>query len=248
LPPRAILAFANRDTDVAAPFERQKALKPYPGRDVGSPRWQARRHRVSETHGVLIIDVRQQTTSSLVTDFKDFSQRNPARRSKQQPSSTEHLIADHSPTWLGGGSTPQQNQGASMTINLTNPAALAKVDFHRQVAIASGSKLVFMAGQVAWDADGTLVGKGDLAAQVEQCYLNVAAAVAEAGGNFDDVAKLTIYITDWTPDKMSLVQEGRARALAKIGVTSLAPGTLIGAAALFTPDILVEIEAIAVID
>ena len=63
-----------------------------------------------------------------------------------------------------------------MTITLTNPEALPKVDFRRQVAIATGSKLVFMAGQVAWDADGVLVGKGDLAAQVEQCYLNVAAA------------------------------------------------------------------------
>ena len=47
---------------------------------------------------------------------------------------------------------------------------------------------------------------------------------------------------------MSLVNEGRARAFAKLGVNSLAPGTLIGVAALFTPDLLVEIEAIAVID
>jgi len=135
-----------------------------------------------------------------------------------------------------------------MAITLTNPEALPKVDFHRQVAIASGSKLVFMAGQVAWDADGVLVGKDDLAAQVEQCYLNVAAAVAEAGGTFNNVAKLTIYIAGWTLDKMPMVQEGRARACAQLGVTMLAPGTLVGVAALFTPDILVEIEAIAVID
>jgi enamine deaminase RidA (YjgF/YER057c/UK114 family) len=139
-------------------------------------------------------------------------------------------------------------QGASMTITLTDPEALPKVDFHRQVAIATGSKLVFMAGQVAWDTDGVLVGKGDLAAQVEQCYLNVAAAVAEAGGTFDNVAKLTIYIADWTLDKMPMVQEGRARACAKLGLTLLAPGTLIGVAALFTPDILVEVEAIAAVD
>ena len=135
-----------------------------------------------------------------------------------------------------------------MTITLSNPEALPKVGFHRQVAMATGSKLVFMAGQVAWDADGNLVGKGDLAAQVEQCYLNVAAAVAEAGGTLDNVAKLTTYIADWSPGKMSLVQEGRARSLEKLGVALLAPGTLIGVAALFTPDLLVEIEAIAVID
>jgi enamine deaminase RidA (YjgF/YER057c/UK114 family) len=135
-----------------------------------------------------------------------------------------------------------------MTITLTNPEALPKVDFHRQVAIASGSKLVFMAGQVAWDADGNLVGEGDLAAQVERCYLNVAAAVAEAGGSFDNVVKLTTYIVGWTPDKFALLREGRNRALSKLGATLLAPGTLVGVPALFTPDLLVEVEAIAVID
>ena len=135
-----------------------------------------------------------------------------------------------------------------MTISLVNPEALPKVGFHRQVAMATGSKLVFMAGQVAWDADGTLIGEGDLAAQVEQCYLNVAAAIAEAGATFGDVAKLTVYVADWSVDKMPLVQEGRARALDRLGVTLLAPSTLIGVAALYTPDLLVEIEAIAVLD
>jgi enamine deaminase RidA (YjgF/YER057c/UK114 family) len=135
-----------------------------------------------------------------------------------------------------------------MTITLTNSEALPKVDFHRQVAIASGSKLVFMAGQVAWDADGTLVGDGDLAAQVEQCHLNVAAAVAEAGGTYDNIAKLTTYVVGWTPDKFPSLREGRDRAAAKLGIPLLAPGTLIGVAALFTPDLLVEVEAIAVID
>ena len=47
---------------------------------------------------------------------------------------------------------------------------------------------------------------------------------------------------------MNLVAEGRARACATLGVTVLAPGTLIGVAALYSPDLLVEVEAIAVID
>ena len=136
-----------------------------------------------------------------------------------------------------------------MTITLTNTRALPKVDFHRQVSIATGSKLVFMAGQVAWDADGALVGEGNLAAQIEQCYLNVGAALAEIGGSFDNIAKLTTYVVDWTLDKMPLVQEGRARACAKLGVaTFVPPGTLIGVAALFVPEHLVEVEAIAVLD
>lgn len=138
-----------------------------------------------------------------------------------------------------------------MTITLTNPQALAATDDYRQVSIATGSKLVFLAGQVAWDADGTLVGEGDLAAQVEQCFLNVAAALAEVGGSLADVAKLTIYVADWTVDKYPLVQEGRARANAKLGVTTfLPPGSLIGVGvgALFVPEHLVEVEAIAVLD
>jgi enamine deaminase RidA (YjgF/YER057c/UK114 family) len=135
-----------------------------------------------------------------------------------------------------------------VSVTLIDPEGLPTVDFHRQVSLATGSKLVFMAGQVAWDADGAMVGEGDLAAQIEQCYLNVAAAAAAVGGSFDNIAKLTIYIVDWTVEKLPLLHEGRSRAFAKLGVNLLAPGTLIGVTALFTPDLLVEIEAIAVIN
>ncbi|QDQ09766.1 RidA family protein [Streptomyces spectabilis] len=135
-----------------------------------------------------------------------------------------------------------------MAITLINPTGLPEVDAYRQVSIATGSKLVFIAGQVAWDAEGVTVGEGDLAAQVEQCYLNVGTALAAAGGSFDDVAKLTVHVVDWTPDKMPLLLEGIARAAAKLGVTPVAPGTLLGVAALDVPDHLVEVEATAVID
>ncbi|MEU3749382.1 MULTISPECIES: RidA family protein [Streptomyces] len=135
-----------------------------------------------------------------------------------------------------------------MAITLVNPSGLPEVDAYRQVSIATGSKLVFIAGQVAWDVNGVTVGKGDLAAQVEQCYLNVGAALAEVGASFDDVAKLTIYVVDWTPGKMSQLMDGIARAAAKLGVTPVPPGTLLGVAALDIPEHLAEIEAIAVID
>ncbi|MGW2719957.1 RidA family protein [Streptomyces sp. NPDC001492] len=135
-----------------------------------------------------------------------------------------------------------------MAITLKNPQGLPKIDVYRQVAIASGAKLVFIAGQVAWDTDGVTVGEGDLAAQVEQCYLNIAAALAEAGGSFQDVAKLTFYVVDWTADKMSPLLEGLSRAAAKLEVTPVPPTTLIGVAALDVPEHLVEIEATAVLD
>jgi enamine deaminase RidA (YjgF/YER057c/UK114 family) len=139
-------------------------------------------------------------------------------------------------------------EAGSMAITLVNPSELPKIDVYRQVSIASGSKLVFIAGQVAWDADGVTVGEGDLAAQVEQCYLNIGTALAEVGGSFDDVAKLTFYVVDWTPDKMPTLLEGISRATAKLGVNPVPPATLLGVATLDVPDHLVEIEATAVLD
>ncbi|MCZ1005447.1 RidA family protein [Streptomyces lydicus] len=134
-----------------------------------------------------------------------------------------------------------------MAITLLNPSGLPEIPVYRQVSIASGSKLVFIAGQVACDAEGTTVGEGDLAAQVEQCYLNIGTALAAAGGSFDDVAKLTVYVVDWTPDKMPLLLEGVTRAADRLGTTPVPPATLLGVAALDIPEHLVEIEATAVL-
>ncbi|AYJ48149.1 RidA family protein [Rhodococcus sp. P1Y] len=135
-----------------------------------------------------------------------------------------------------------------MTITLHNPDGLPKPDVYRQVSVAQGSRLVFLAGQVARDADGNKVGEGDFAAQVEQAYLNVATALAAVGGSFDDVAKLTVYVVDWNEEKMPLLGEGVARAAERLGVDPVKPITLIGVVALGEPDILVEVEATAVLD
>ncbi|WP_314253484.1 RidA family protein [Streptomyces kutzneri] len=135
-----------------------------------------------------------------------------------------------------------------MAITLVNPSGLPEIDAYRQVSIATGSKLVFIAGQVAWDADGVTVGEGDLAAQVERCYLNIGTALAEVGASFDDVAKLTVYVVGWTPDKMPLLMEGITRAAAKLGAAPVPPASLLGVAALDVPEHLVEVEATAVID
>ncbi len=135
-----------------------------------------------------------------------------------------------------------------MSVTLVNPEGLPKPEVYRQLSVATGSKLVFLAGQVARDADGQPVGEGDLSAQVEQCYLNIATALAEIGGSFDDVAKLTVYVVDWSPEKMPLLGEGVGRAAARLGVDPVKPITLLGVAALGEPDLLVEVEATAVIE
>jgi enamine deaminase RidA (YjgF/YER057c/UK114 family) len=101
---------------------------------------------------------------------------------------------------------------------------------------------------VARTATGEPVGGGDLAAQVEQSYLNVATALAAVGGSFDDVAKLTVYVVDWSADKMPALGAGVARAAAQLGVDPVKPITLIPVGALGEPDLLVEVDATAVLD
>ncbi|MFB8003407.1 RidA family protein [Nocardia sp. NPDC056000] len=135
-----------------------------------------------------------------------------------------------------------------MAIELTNVDGLPKIDLYHQVSVATGSRLVHIAGQVSWDAEGTTIGAGDLAAQTERCYLNIGAALAQLGGSFDDIANLTAYVVDWTPDKMPQLTEGIARAAAKLGTTATPPATLLGVAALDIPDHLIEITATAVLD
>lgn len=135
-----------------------------------------------------------------------------------------------------------------MSIQLINPEGLPQVEVYSQVSVATGTRFVSIAGQVARLGDGTPVGAGDLAAQTEQAYRNVATALAAAGGDFSHVTKLTVYVPDWTPDKMGPLIEGSMRAAGALSVTSAPPITLIGVAALAEPDLLVEIQADAVID
>jgi enamine deaminase RidA (YjgF/YER057c/UK114 family) len=132
-------------------------------------------------------------------------------------------------------------------VELLNPDGLPKPEMYRQVAVASGSRTVFLAGQVARTEGGEPVGAGDLAAQVEQAYVNVGRAMAAVGGSFDDVAKLTVYIVDWSGEKVAALGEGAERAARRLGVDAIKPVTLIPVTALAEPDLLVEVDAVAVL-
>ena len=104
-----------------------------------------------------------------------------------------------------------------MAIELSNPAGIPAPAFYRQMAVATGSRTVYLAGQVARTADGEPVGAGDLAAQVEQAYLNVATALDSVGGSFDDVAKLTVYVVGWTQELLPALGAGVARVAERLG-------------------------------
>jgi len=134
-----------------------------------------------------------------------------------------------------------------MPVELINPDGLPKPELYAQLSVATGSRTVYLSGQVARTAEGEPVGTGDLAAQAEQAFLNVATALAAAGASFDDVAKLTIYLVDLTESKLPALGEGAGRAAQRLGVSPVRPTTLIGVAALAEPDLLIEVEAVAVL-
>src|SRR2546425_13360903 len=81
-------------------------------------------------------------------------------------------------------------------IELHNPPSLMKPVGFSHAAETRGGRMLFLAGQVAKDRDGRVVGKGDLVAQFRRVCENLKTLVTAAGGRLTDVAKLTIYVLD----------------------------------------------------
>lgn len=135
-----------------------------------------------------------------------------------------------------------------MPVELINPPGIPEPMGYAQVGVATGSRTVYVSGQVARTADGSHVAPGDLAGQVEQAYANVIAALAGAGATYADVAKVTAYVVDLTEEMLGPFVEGAMRVAEAHGIDPTKPMTMIGVAALAEPDLLVEIEAVAVLD
>jgi len=113
--------------------------------------------------------------------------------------------------------------------------------------VATGSRIVCVSGQVSLDEQGSVIGEGDLSAQAAQCYRNLFHALEGAGATFDHVAKVTVYVPDWSSDKMQLLVAGAMRAAQELGFDPRRPMTLIGVSALSNPNLLIEVEAMAVL-
>ena len=125
------------------------------------------------------------------------------------------------------------------------PAGLFKHAAYTQVVVARGRRLVFVAGQVSIDAQGTLVAPGDFAGQVRQVFANLRIALEGAGATPADVTKITIYVVGYKPELRPLLGEARS---AVFGAAALPASTLVGVQALAEPGFLIEVEAIAVLD
>lgn len=126
-----------------------------------------------------------------------------------------------------------------------NPPGLAKPGGFTHIVRSTGNAVLHVAGQVAYDSEGNIVGVGDLAAQVEQVYRNIDTALAAFGASLKDVVKTTIFLRDLTPEKIATIRRVRAGFLSE---TEPPASTLIGVQALAKPELMLEVEAVAILD
>jgi 2-iminobutanoate/2-iminopropanoate deaminase len=127
------------------------------------------------------------------------------------------------------------------------PEALAKriVDGHvlySHVVVAEGKRLIFVAGQLARDREGNVVGKGDMRAQMRQVGENIKAALEAAGASLGDLVKTTTYVTDI--EEFFRHVDVRMEYLG----AALPTSTTVEVRRLAHPDFLVEVEAMAIAD
>ncbi|MFG0601975.1 RidA family protein [Delftia sp. WSY_4] len=130
----------------------------------------------------------------------------------------------------------------SNLIQYLNPPTLACPNGFSHLAEASVERLVFISGQVACDPDGNIVGADDLAVQTRQVFINLGHALEAAGTDFDQVAKLNIYVRNISESAVATIQRVRKDFLLD---TALPASTLVGVTGLAKEAFLVEVEAYA---
>jgi 2-iminobutanoate/2-iminopropanoate deaminase len=108
--------------------------------------------------------------------------------------------------------------------------------------VAKAGKTLYIAGQVARDIEGNLVGKGDFEAQTRQVYTNLKNILKEAGGDLKNIVKMTTILTHYG------YLESRRKVHNEFFGEIMPPNTLMIIQSLASPDYMIEVEAIAVLD
>jgi enamine deaminase RidA (YjgF/YER057c/UK114 family) len=124
-----------------------------------------------------------------------------------------------------------------------NPDGLFKPSTFTQIVIAEGDRTVYVSGQTARDDKGNIVASGDVKKQADKVFENLRAAVAAAGGSMGNVAKITTFVVNLKPEDRVWIGE-----MVKKHFPRPPAHTLVGISALAAPELLIEIEAIAVLD
>ncbi len=113
---------------------------------------------------------------------------------------------------------------------------------YSQAVKAEGNRLLFISGMTARDKEGKVVGKGDIKLQTRQVLENIKAVLEEAGATFDHIVRVTVYITD-----MSLFKEIH-QVRVEYFKKDYPASTMVQVSGLVSEDLLIEIDAIAVLD
>ncbi len=129
-----------------------------------------------------------------------------------------------------------------MPKQIINPSTMAPPTGYSYAVKKRGTP-VFISGQVGLTADGRLAGAGDIEAQTEQVFHNLRAVVEACGGSMDDIVKITVFVTD--PAFRPTVAAARQRHF-KEG--EYPASTYLVVSALAVPQLLVEVEAVAMIE
>ena len=128
------------------------------------------------------------------------------------------------------------------SFDLISPVSMHRPNGYSHLARIKDGTPVFIAGQVALDTSGHLVGPGDFRAQTQQVFENLKSAVEAAGGSFSSIVKLNVYVIDRSD--LPHYREVRDQF---IDVKNPPASTAIQVAALFRPEFLIEVEAVAVV-
>jgi 2-iminobutanoate/2-iminopropanoate deaminase len=129
-----------------------------------------------------------------------------------------------------------QPQGLHVVMRAGHPA------YTHVVTVSGSGKMIFVAGQLARDKEGNLVGKGDMRAQIQQVGENIRACLEAAGATLADIVKTNTYVTDYT--EFAKHGDVRLRYFGPATPTS----TTVQISGLADPDAMLEIEAVAVVD
>lgn len=127
-------------------------------------------------------------------------------------------------------------------LRFINPPGPSIPGITQAVLVVSGQPL-FLSGHVPFDASGA-VASSDIGEQLDQVFRNIQATLQAAGVGFEAVARLTIYACDLNPGLLPIIRDVRDRW---INVEQPPASVLIGVSSLFRPDVLIEVDAFAVV-
>jgi reactive intermediate/imine deaminase len=122
-----------------------------------------------------------------------------------------------------------------------NPDELTKPTGYTHAVQTAPGRTIYISGQISFDKDGKVVGVGDFRAQTVRVFENLKSALAAAGATFENVVKVTTFVTDMK--NAPILREVRAAYFGK----NPPAGTLVQVTGLIVPELMIEIEAIAVI-